>query len=37
MVARSGRRLRLGDGVTVAVESIDRTRGRVAVRGVGST
>ena len=35
MVARSGRRLRLGDGVTVAVESIDRARGRVAVRGVG--
>ena len=37
MVARSGRRLRLGDGVTVAVESIDRARGRVAVRGVGGT
>jgi ribonuclease R len=36
MVARSGRRLRLGDGVTVAVESIDRARGRVAVRGFGS-
>jgi ribonuclease R len=33
MVARSGRRLRLGDAVTVTVESIDRPRGRVAVRG----
>ena len=37
MVARSGRRLRLGDGVTVAVESIDRARGRIAVRGLGGT
>jgi ribonuclease R len=37
LVARSGRRLRLGDTVTVAVESIDRPRGRVAVRGVGVT
>jgi ribonuclease R len=33
MVARSGSRLRLGDGVSVAVESIDRPRGRIAVRG----
>ncbi|HEU0193879.1 MAG TPA: RNB domain-containing ribonuclease [Gaiellales bacterium] len=37
MVDRSGRRLRLGDGVTVAVESIDRPRGRVAVRGATSS
>jgi ribonuclease R len=34
LVARSGRRLRLGDGVSVAVESIDRARGRIAVRGL---
>jgi ribonuclease R len=34
LVARSGRRLRLGDGVAVAVESVDKPRGRVAVRGV---
>jgi len=34
LVARSGRRLRLGDGLAVAVESIDRPRGRVAVRGL---
>ena len=37
LVARSGRRLRLGDGVSVAVESIDRARGRIAVRGVPET
>ena len=37
LVARSGRRLRLGDPVTVAVESIDRPRGRVAVRGVATS
>jgi ribonuclease R len=34
LVARGGGRLRLGDPVMVAVESIDRARGRVAVRGV---
>jgi ribonuclease R len=34
LVARGGSRLRLGDPVTVTVESIDRPRGRVAVRGV---
>jgi ribonuclease R len=34
LVARSGRRLRLGDGVEVTVESVDRGRGRVAVRGI---
>jgi len=34
LVARGGGRLRLGDPVRVAVESIDRARGRVAVRGV---
>jgi len=34
LVARSGRRLRLGDGVEVTVESIDRPRGRVALRGI---
>jgi ribonuclease R len=33
LVARSGRRLRLGDGVEVAVESVDRPRGRIALRG----
>jgi ribonuclease R len=36
LVARSGRRLRLGDRATVVVESVDRARGRVAVRGVGT-
>jgi ribonuclease R len=34
MFSRSGRRLRLGDGVSVTVESIDRARGRIAVRGL---
>jgi ribonuclease R len=34
LVARSGRRLRLGDGVEVTVESVDRARGRIAVRGI---
>jgi ribonuclease R len=34
LVARSGRRLRLGDGVAVTVESVDRARGRIAVRGI---
>jgi ribonuclease R len=36
LVARSGRRVRLGDGIAVAVESIDRARGRVALRGVAA-
>jgi ribonuclease R len=34
LVGRTGRRLRLGDGVRVAVESIDRSRGRIAIRGI---
>jgi len=37
LVARGGGRLRLGDGVSVAVESIDRQRGRIAVRGFDRT
>ena len=37
LVARGGGRLRLGDGVSVAVESIDRPRGRIAVRGFDRT
>jgi ribonuclease R len=36
LVARDGPRLRLGDGVEVTVESIDRPRGRVALRGIPS-
>jgi ribonuclease R len=37
LVARSGRRLRLGDGVEVTVESVDRPRGRIALRGFDGT
>ena len=37
LVARNGGRLRLGDPVTVAVESIDRARGRVAVRAANGS
>jgi exoribonuclease R len=32
VAARSGRRLRLGDPVTVSVRSVDRAAGRVRIR-----
>lgn len=36
VAARSGRRLRLGDPVDVAVQSVDRVAGRVRIRAAGA-
>jgi exoribonuclease R len=37
VAARSGRRLRLGDAVEVAVRAVDRTTGRVRIRAAHAT
>ena len=37
VAARSGRRLRLGDAVSVSVQAVDRTTGRVRIRAAHAT